>query len=148
MLFYHIKSIKVYWSKQKHLRAKTIYIKTVCGVGSSNVRENGAPVGIQAVLETGHCRSFSDVWRQSIPRAGRTYSKSRFPPGKMKTWLTDPEVVPEEVTVMRVARRKCRSIEGSLSSWRHSGYDSLLKLFTHLVASRCINSINWMSFWR
>ncbi len=36
---------------------------------------------------------------------------------------------------MRVARRKCRSIEGSLSSWRRSRYGSLLKLFTHLVAA-------------
>ncbi len=67
------------------------------GVGSKNVREDGAPVGIQAVLETGHCQSFSDVWRQSIPRSGRTDSKSRFPPGKMKTWLTDLELVPSEV---------------------------------------------------
>ncbi len=60
--------------------------------------EDGAPVGIQANIETGHCRSFSDVWRQFIPRSGRTYSKNRFPPGKMKTWLIDLEVAPSEVT--------------------------------------------------
>ncbi len=65
---------------------------------SNNIRENGAPVGIQAILEAGHCRSFSDVWRQSIPRSGRTNSKSRFPPGKVKTWLTDLAFVPSEVT--------------------------------------------------
>ncbi len=68
------------------------------GIGSKIVRENGAPVGIQAVLETRHCRSFSDVWSQSVPRSGRTYSKSRISPGKMKTWLTDLEVVLSEVT--------------------------------------------------
>ncbi len=38
------------------------------------------------------------MWRQSIPRSGRTYSKSRFPSGKMKAWLTDLEGVPLEVT--------------------------------------------------
>ncbi len=68
------------------------------GVRLNNVREDGAPVGIQAIRETGFCRSFSDVWRQSIPRSGRTYSNCRFPPGKVKTWLTDLEVVPVEVT--------------------------------------------------
>ncbi len=80
------------------MRAKTIYIRTMSGVGSSNVRENGAPVGIQAVLETGHCRSFADVWRQSIPRSGRTYSKNRLPPGKLKTWFTDLEVMLAKVS--------------------------------------------------
>ncbi len=68
------------------------------GIRSNNVRENGAPVGIQAILEAGRCRSFSDVWRQSVPRSGRTNSKSRLPPGKVKTWLTELEVVPSEVT--------------------------------------------------
>ncbi len=47
---------------------------------------------IQAILETGHCRNFTDVWRQSIPRSDRKNSKSCFPSGKMKTWLTDLEV--------------------------------------------------------
>ncbi len=37
------------------------------------------------------------MWRQSIPRFGRTNSKSRFPPGNVKTWLADLEVVPSEV---------------------------------------------------
>ncbi len=68
------------------------------GEGSNNVRKNGAPVGIQAILETGRCLGFSDVWRQSFPRSGRTCCHSRFPPGKMKAWLTDLEVVPSEVT--------------------------------------------------
>ncbi len=77
---------------------KTIYIRTMSGIRSNYVRENGAPVGIQAILEAGHCLSFSDVWRQSVPRSGRTNSISRFPPGKVKTWLTDLEVVPSEVT--------------------------------------------------
>ncbi len=98
---------------------------------------NGAPVGIPAVLETGHRRGFSDVWRQSVPRSGQTYSESRFLPGTMKTWLTDLEVVPAEVTCSwrfkelllrhvqvtveqlvhsdEGGRRKCRSTEGSLS---------------------------------
>ncbi len=80
--------------------------------------------------------------KRSSERSGRTYSKSRLPLGKMKTWLTDLQVVPSEVTcswrfkerlrrqvqvtveqlysVMREARIKCRSIEGSLSSWRRS----------------------------
>ncbi len=48
---------------------KTIYIRTMSGIGSNNVRENGAPVGIQAILETGHCRSFSCV--------GAVYSTAR-----------------------------------------------------------------------
>ncbi len=26
--------------------------------------EDGAPVGTQAIIETGHCRSFGDVWRK------------------------------------------------------------------------------------
>ncbi len=77
---------------------KTIYIRTMSRIGSNNIRENGAPVSIQAILETGHCRSLSDVWRQSISRSGRTCSKSHFPPGKMKSWITDLEVVPSEVT--------------------------------------------------
>ncbi len=34
---------------------------------------------------------------------------------------------------MREARKKCRSIKGSLSSWSRSEYGRLLKLFTHLV---------------
>ncbi len=75
---------------------KTIYIRTMSGIRSNTVRENGAPVGIQAILEAGDCRGFSDVGRQSVPRSGRTNSKSRFPPGKVKTWLTD--LVPSEVT--------------------------------------------------
>ncbi len=142
------------------MRAKTIYIRTTNGEELNNLREDGAPVSIQAILEDGHCRSFSDVWRQSVSRSGRKNSKSRFPPGKMKTWLTDLEVVPSEVTsswrFKELLRRRvqvtmeqlvhrdesstgeCRSIEGSLSSWRRSGYGSLLKLFTHLVPSRCI----------
>ncbi len=32
------------------------------GEGSHNVGEDGAPVDIQAILETGQCRSFSYVW--------------------------------------------------------------------------------------
>ncbi len=72
------------------------------GVGSNNVKEGGASVGIQAILEVGHCRSFSDVWRQSTPRSGRTYSKSRFPAARMGTWLTYFEFVPS----------------GGTSSWR------------------------------
>ncbi len=76
----------------------TIYLRTISGIGSSKFRENGASVGIQAILENGHCRRFGDVWRQSISRSGRAYSKSRFPPGKTKLWLTDLEVMPLEVT--------------------------------------------------
>ncbi len=33
-----------------------------------------------------------------VPWFSRTYSKIRFPSGKIKTWLTDLEVVPSEVT--------------------------------------------------
>ncbi len=40
--------------KKKHLRAKTIFIRAMNEVGSNNVREDGAPVGIQTVLETEH----------------------------------------------------------------------------------------------
>ncbi len=39
----------------------TIYIRAMNGVGSSNEREGGATVGIQTVLDTRHCRSFSDL---------------------------------------------------------------------------------------
>ncbi len=39
--------------------SKTIYIRTMSGMRLNDVRENGAPVGIQAILEAGHCRSFS-----------------------------------------------------------------------------------------
>ncbi len=68
------------------------------GVGLNNVREDGAPLDIQVILETGHRRSFNDAWGQAIPRSDRTYSKSRFLPSKMKTWLADLEVVPPEVS--------------------------------------------------
>ncbi len=77
---------------------KTIYIRKISGIRSNNVRENGAPVGIQAIFEAGHWRGFSGVGRQSVPRSGRTNSKSRFPPGKVKTWLTYLEIGPSEVT--------------------------------------------------
>ncbi len=43
------------------------------GVGPNNVGKDGTPIGIQAILETGQCRSFSDVWEQSIPRSGKTW---------------------------------------------------------------------------
>ncbi len=57
-------------------------------VGANNVGEDGAPIGIQTMHpnKIGHCRSSSDVWRQSIP------------PGKIKTWLTDLSDLPSEVT--------------------------------------------------
>ncbi len=51
---------------------KTIYIRTMSGIRSNNVRENGAPDGIQAILEAGQCRSFSDVGGQSVQRSART----------------------------------------------------------------------------
>ncbi len=75
-----LKSNQVYWSKTIHLRAKTIYIRAMIKVGSNNITADG----IQAIHETGHCRSFSNVKRQSISRSGRTYGKSHFPPGKIK----------------------------------------------------------------
>ncbi len=37
---------KFHWFKQKHLRAKTINIRTINRGGSNNVRENGTPVVI------------------------------------------------------------------------------------------------------
>ncbi len=67
--------------------SKNIYIRTVIRVGSSIVGRDGALVGVQAIRKNGHCQSFSDVWRQSIPRPGRTHCESNFPPGKIKTWL-------------------------------------------------------------
>ncbi len=97
-VFKNQSSNQVYWSKQLHLRAKTIYRRTSNGVEVNHVREDGASVSIQVILEAGHCRSFSDVCWQSIPRSGRTNSKRRFPTGKINTWLTDLEVVPSEVT--------------------------------------------------
>ncbi len=81
------------------MRAKTIYKRILNMVGSNNVREDGAPVGIQAILEAEHCQSFSDVW--SSLYHGRTYNKGRFQPGKMKTRLTDLEVVSLDATCSR-----------------------------------------------
>ncbi len=89
------------------------------GIGSNNVGEHGAPVAIQAILEAGHCRSFGDVWMQSIPRSGRTYSKSRFPPGKMKTWLTDLEVVPAEVTCSWRFKELHRQVQVTVEQLAH-----------------------------
>ncbi len=45
-------------------------------------------------------------------------------------------------TMLRVVRRTCYCIVGSLSSLRHIGYVNALKQLTHLVASRCIRPIN------
>ncbi len=87
-----------YWSKKLLLRTQTRYIRTMNGVASNDVREDGAPVSIRAILETGHCRSFSDLWRQFISRSGRRNSNGRFPSGKVKTWWMDLEVVPSVVT--------------------------------------------------
>ncbi len=63
--------ITIALSRQKHLH------KGNDGVGYNNVREDGAPAGVQANLDTGHCRSCSDVRRQSITRPSRTYSNSK-----------------------------------------------------------------------
>ncbi len=94
----YIKSRHVNWCNKLHLRGKTIYKRPMAGVGSTKAMENGAPVGTQAILGTVHCRSFSDVRRQSVSRSSRTHSKIRFPPGKLKSWPTDLEVVPSRVT--------------------------------------------------
>ncbi len=48
------------------LACQHYYIGTMSGVGSNNVREDRGPVGIQAILETGHHRGFSDVWRRIL----------------------------------------------------------------------------------
>ncbi len=101
-------------------------------VGSNNVRADEAPVGIQAILETGHCRSFSDAWSQSIPRSGRAYSKSRFPPGKMKTWLTDFEVVPTEVTCSwRFKELLRRQVQVTVEQLVHHDESSTEKVSLH-----------------
>ncbi len=48
---------------------KTINIRTMSVIGSINIKENRAPVGIQAILETGHCcwnwieYLMEDYWR-------------------------------------------------------------------------------------
>ncbi len=102
------------------------------GVESSNVRESGAPVGIQAVLETGHCRSFVDVRMQSISRSGRTYSKSRLPPGKMNTWLTDIEVVPAEVACSwRLKEQLHRQFQITVEQLVHRDESSTEKVSLH-----------------
>ncbi len=54
------------------------------GMGSSNVRDDGAPIDIQTILDTGHCRSSN-------------YS-SAGPNVQQKLWLTYLEVVLLEVT--------------------------------------------------
>ncbi len=107
------------------------------GVGSNNARGNGAPVGIQAILETGHCRSLIDVWRQSIPRSGRTYNRSRFPPGKMKTWLTDLEVVPSEVTCSWRFKELLRSqVQVTVEQLVHRDMSSTEKVSLHRGITR------------
>ncbi len=109
--------------------AKTIYMN---GIGSNNVREDGATFGIRAILETGHCRSFSDVWRQSIHRSGRTYSKRHFSPGKMKTWLTDLEVVPSEVTCSwRFKEHLRRQVQVTVEQLVHRDESSTEKVSLH-----------------
>ncbi len=101
-------------------------------VGSSNVRENGAPLGIKAVLETRHCRSFGDVCRQSIPRSGRMYSKSRLLSGKMKTWLTDLEFVPTEVTCSwRFEELLHRQVQVTIERLVHRDESSTEKVSLH-----------------
>ncbi len=113
------------------MRAKTIYIRTMNGVELNNVREDGAPVGIQAVLEAGHCRSFSDVRRKSIPRSDRTNSKSRFPPGKVKTWLTPLEVVPSEVTSSWRFKELRRQVQVTMEQLVHRDKSSAEKVSLH-----------------
>ncbi len=111
---------------------KTIYIRTMSGMRSNNVRENGAPVGIQTILEAGHCWSFSDMWRQSIPRSGRTNNKSRFSPGKVKTWLTGLEVVPSEVTSSwRFKELLRRQVQVTMEQLVHRDESSTEKMSLH-----------------
>ncbi len=69
---------KIALARQNHLQKKTEWARVRQCQGRWSTSWH------QVILETEHCRSFSDVWRQSIPRSGRTYSKSFFPPGKMK----------------------------------------------------------------
>ncbi len=60
---YQIKSDQFTGLNNSICAPKTIYNRKMSGIRSYNVRENGAPVGIQAIFEAGHCRGFSDVWR-------------------------------------------------------------------------------------
>ncbi len=114
------------------MRAETIYLKATNGVGPNDARENGAPVGNQAFLGTGHCRSFSDVWRQSCPRSGRTCSKIRFPPRKIATWLTDLEVAPAEVTCRwRFKELLCRLVQVTVEELVHRDEGSTEKVSLH-----------------
>ncbi len=101
-------------------------------IGSNNVREDGAPVDIQAIRETGHCQSLSDLWRQSIPRSDRTYSKSRFPLSKMNTWLTDLEVVRSEVTCSwRLKELLRRQVHLTVEELVRRGESSIEKVSLH-----------------
>ncbi len=93
---------------------------------------DGAPVGIQTILKAGHCWSFSDVWRQSIPRSGRTNSNSRLPPGKVKMWLTDLEVVPSEVTSSwRFKTLLRRQVQVTVEQLVHRDESSMEKVSLH-----------------
>ncbi len=117
---------------KKHLRAKTIYIRTMNRVWPNNVREDGAPVGIEGIFETGHRLTFSDVWRQFIPRSGTMYGKSRFSPGKLKTWLTELEVVPAEVTCnWRLKDLLRRQVQVTVEQLCHRDESSTEKMSLH-----------------
>ncbi len=72
------------------------------------------------------------MWRQSIPRSGRTDSKSRFPPGKVKPWLTDLEVVPSEVTSSwRFKELLRRQVQVTMEQLAHHDESSTEKVSLH-----------------
>ncbi len=66
-----------------------MYIGTMNEIGSKNVRVDAVQVGIQVIFEIGR--------RQCIRQPDQTYRQCHFPPDKMKTLLTDFEVVSAEV---------------------------------------------------
>ncbi len=110
---------------------KTIYIRTMSVLRSSNVRENGAPVGIQAILEAGNCRGLSGVGRESVSRSGRRTEKAAYRLAIWK-WLTDLEVMPSEVTCSwRFKELLRRQVQTTVEQLVHRDESSTEKVSLH-----------------